>query len=89
MCMAADYYSTLGISKSATKSEIKAAYRKLARKYHPDVNKQEGAEEKFKEIANAYEILSDDEKRPLYDQYGEAAFKGGASGGAGAYGVKE
>ncbi|RZC89554.1 hypothetical protein C5167_027097 [Papaver somniferum] len=62
-----DYYSVLGISKNASKEDIKSAYRKLARKYHPDVNKEPGAEKKFKEISNAYEVLSDDEKRSFYD----------------------
>ncbi|CAN7017598.1 unnamed protein product [Brassica oleracea var. botrytis] len=80
----ADYYSVLGVSKNATKSEIKSAYRKLARNYHPDVNKEPGAEEKFKEISNAYEVLSDDEKKSLYDRFGEAGVKGaGGMGGMG------
>ncbi|BAT91500.1 Chaperone protein [Vigna angularis] len=80
-----DYYSTLGISKSATGKEIKAAYRKLARQYHPDVNKEPGATEKFKEISAAYEVLSDDKKRALYDQYGEAGVKSAVGGGSSAY----
>ncbi|KZV33042.1 hypothetical protein F511_03308 [Dorcoceras hygrometricum] len=75
-----DYYLVLGVSKNASKSEIKSAYRKLARSYHPDVNKEPGAEQKFKEISNAYEVLSDDEKRSIYDKYGEAGLKGGGSG---------
>ncbi|KAF3786360.1 Chaperone protein, partial [Nymphaea thermarum] len=75
-----DYYSILGVSKNASKSEIKSAYRKLARSYHPDVNKEAGAEQKFKEISNAYEVLSDDEKRSLYDRYGEAGLKGAGMG---------
>lgn len=76
----ADYYSTLGVSRNASKSEIKSAYRKLARSYHPDVNKEPGAEQKFKEISNAYEVLSDDEKRSIYDKYGEAGLKGAGAG---------
>ncbi|XP_006283648.2 chaperone protein dnaJ A6, chloroplastic [Capsella rubella] len=80
-----DFYSVLGVSKNATKAEIKSAYRKLARSYHPDVNKDAGAEDKFKEISNAYEILSDDEKRSLYDRYGEAGVKGAGMGGMGDY----
>ncbi|KAG0458024.1 hypothetical protein HPP92_023181 [Vanilla planifolia] len=76
----ADYYSVLGVSKNANKSEIKSAYRKLARSYHPDVNKDPGAEQKFKEISNAYEVLSDDEKRSIYDKYGEAGLKGAGAG---------
>ena len=82
---AQDYYATLGISRGADKQEMKRAYRKLARKYHPDVNKEAGAEDKFKEISNAYEVLSDDQKRQIYDQFGEAGLKGGM-GGAGGFG---
>ncbi|XP_061336569.1 chaperone protein dnaJ A6, chloroplastic-like [Gastrolobium bilobum] len=75
-----DYYSVLGVSRNSTKSEIKSAYRKLARNYHPDVNKEPGAEQKFKDISNAYEVLSDDEKRPIYDRYGEDGLKGSGMG---------
>ncbi|PKU77572.1 chaperone protein dnaJ A7A, chloroplastic [Dendrobium catenatum] len=75
-----DYYSVLGVSKNASKSEIKSAYRKLARNFHPDVNKDPGAEQKFKDISNAYEVLSDDEKRSIYDRYGEAGLKGAGAG---------
>ncbi|PPS20214.1 hypothetical protein GOBAR_AA00340 [Gossypium barbadense] len=71
-----DYYSILGVSKNASKSDIKSAYRKLARNYHPDVNKEAGAEQKFKEISEAYEVLSDDEKRCIYDRYGKDGLKG-------------
>lgn len=67
-----DYYEILGLDKSASKSEIKKSYRKLALKYHPDKNKEAGAEEKFKEISEAYAVLHDDEKRKMYDQYGHS-----------------
>ena len=74
--MSNSLYETLGISKGASSDEIKKAYRKLARQYHPDINKEPGAEEKFKEINAAYEILSDETKRRQYDQYGDSMFGG-------------
>lgn len=74
--MSKSLYETLEISPNASESEIKKAYRKLARKYHPDVNKDASAEEKFKEINAAYEVLSDKEKKAQYDQYGDAMFGG-------------
>ncbi|XVF53757.1 hypothetical protein PTKIN_Ptkin05aG0124700 [Pterospermum kingtungense] len=79
-----DYYSTLNVSPGATLQEIKASYRKLARKYHPDMNKRLDAEEKFKEISAAYEVLSDNEKRSLYDRLGEAGLQEGYDGSGGA-----
>lgn len=83
-----DYYEVLGISKNASEDEIKSSYRKLAKKYHPDLNKEPGAEEKFKEVQEAYEVLSDSKKRSTYDQFGHAAFdqNGGASGFNGGFG---
>ena len=69
--MPQDYYETLGVARNASESEIKSAFRNLARKYHPDVNKSAGAEDKFKQINEAYEVLKDSEKRKKYDQLGQ------------------
>lgn len=78
--MAGDYYQILGVSRDVDKDELKRAYRRLARKYHPDVNKESGAEEKFKEINRAYEVLSEPETRARYDRFGEAGLGGGMPG---------
>lgn len=87
--MGKDYYKILGISRTANDDEIKKAFKKLALKYHPDKNKDPGAEDKFKEVAEAYDVLSDKKKREVFDRYGEEGLKGhgspsgSSSGGAG------
>src|SRR5262245_48944600 len=81
-----DYYSTLGVAKTATEKEIKQAYRKLARKYHPDVNPgDKSAENRFKEMSEAYEVLSDPEQRRKYDTLGSPDFNFGGGPGGGRY----
>ncbi len=80
--MARDYYDILGVSRDIDQEDLKRAYRRLARKYHPDVNKEAGAEERFKEINRAYEVLSEPETRARYDRFGEAGV-GSAAGAAG------
>jgi len=82
--MKRDFYEVLGIAKGASQDEIKRAYRNLARKYHPDVNKESGAADKFKEINEAYQVLSDPNKRSQYDYFGQAGPQG--AGGQGGFG---
>lgn len=81
-----EFYDRLGVSKDASQAEIKKAYRKMSKKYHPDINKEPGAEEKYKEIQEAYETLGDEQKRAAYDQYGPTGANGGFGGGAGGFG---
>jgi len=79
--MARDYYDILGVSRQADATAIKKAYRKLAKKYHPDVNQDAEAKQKFAEVQEAYEVLSDEKKRKLYDQFGHAGVKSGSASG--------
>src|SRR5918912_566223 len=87
MARTGDYYKVLGVDRKASQDDIKKAYRKLARQYHPDTNKSAGAEERFKEVSEAYDVLGDPEKRKKYDRGGSVfsganPFGGGGSGGA-------
>ena len=83
----ADYYDQLGVDRSANAAELKSAYRKLAKKYHPDVNPGDAAaEQKFKDVSEAYEVLKDEQSRAAYDQFGHAAFEQGGPGGMGGFG---
>src|SRR6056297_1328849 len=89
--MSEDFYSALGVSRDADEDEIKQAYRKKAAEYHPDVSEEPDAEEKFKKVKKAKEVLTDDEKRQMYDQLGHERFeqaekRGGVGGGAGGAG---
>lgn len=80
-----EFYDRLGVSKDASQDEIKKAYRKMSKKYHPDINKEPGAAEKYKEVQEAYETLGDEQKRAAYDQYGAAGANGGFGGGTGGF----
>ena len=83
-----DYYEVLGVDKNASEADLKKAYKKMARKYHPDLNRDDPktAEAKFKEVNEAYDVLKDPQKKAQYDQFGHAAFEGGAGGGNGGLG---
>jgi molecular chaperone DnaJ len=81
-----DYYDVLGVPRSASGEELKRAYRRLARQYHPDVNKSADAEERFKEVSEAYEVLSDEQKRTAYDRFGHAGVQGSAGAGYSGFG---
>ena len=81
-----DYYEVLGVTRAASADEVKRAYRQLARKYHPDVNKEPDAENRFKEVTEAYEVLSDERKRQMYDQFGHPGMAAGAGGMGGSQG---
>src|SRR5579859_6719505 len=75
-----DYYEVLGVQRNASEDDVKKAFRRLARQYHPDVNKEKGAEAQFKEINEAYEILGDAQKRQAYDRFGHAGVAGAGAG---------
>ena len=81
-----DYYEVLGVSKDASEAEMKKAYRKLAKQYHPDINQEPGADEKFKEVTEAYEVLSDSQKKAQYDQFGHTDPNQGFGGGGADFG---
>ena len=81
-----ELYERLGVDKNASQDEIKKAYRKLSKKYHPDLNHEEGAEQKYKDVQEAYETLGDEQKRAMYDQYGATDGQAGGFGGQGGFG---
>src|SRR5688572_7530980 len=89
MAVKRDYYEVLGVERNANEDEVRRAYRRLARQYHPDVNKDTGSDSRFKEINEAYEVLSDVEKRRNYDRFGHAVPGGAGFGGGVGFGIDE
>src|SRR5438045_4348216 len=89
MAVKRDYYEVLGVARDASEDDVRRAFRRLARQYHPDVNRDEGASARFKEINEAYEVLSDREKRQTYDRFGHNGPQGFAGAGAGGFGIED
>jgi molecular chaperone DnaJ len=89
MAVKRDYYEILGIARDASEDDVRRAFRRLARQYHPDVSREEGAAERFKEINEAYEVLSDREKRQMYDRFGHNGPQGFGAGAAGGFGIED
>src|SRR5687768_15680357 len=88
MAVKRDYYEVLGVARDASEDDVRRAFRRLARQYHPDVNREDGADARFKEVNEAYEVLSDREKRQIYDRFGHAGAQGFAAGGVG-FGIED
>src|SRR6478672_1793594 len=89
MAVKRDYYDVLGVARDASQDDIRRAFRRLARQYHPDISKEDGAEARFKEVNEAYEVLSDTEKRRQYDRFGHAGAQAGGFSASGGFGIED